>query len=441
MNESLLVFQSRESGFLNYRVPTNDRLDDAGTIPTDLLDTPVLLSVVLGTLAFSTVSGATSYSILRRIEGGDWTIIATVADEDAPEITFSDDGLIIAPAFYRVQATDGIRFSLESNTILLELTTDESSVAVRDICTLGIAEDVLATRMRIFNYAPGSIINAPGTPSGGPEYDGSLNFIFTPAEFSGLRPNWVSGEPGAFVIGDKSFCRVQVYVECVLGGGVIWWMIFHRSDVGGPSLWTGKKLGGDSPVGIYEYIGGEEIAPPWFGVEAADGATSPAISETCGIPGNVEWALLNWQAQNISAVNGATASFDPAVEFTDSDTATSIASCTSDPASEAHAEAFGYLTRNGGAINGKLSVTWTNPTPGASDKLVAFLQAYSNYPSDTALAVEIFADQASGSYEYPFTLPDTGGDPATILVGVSSSLLSSECGARSQTLVVQVSTV
>lgn len=305
MKSPLLVFQSRESGFLGYRVPTNDVLDDAGTVATEALSAPLLMSLSyvppefagyepsFAIVDFTTVEGATEYRIERRAAGSDWALIYTVADvEGAMEISaqvstnppFPNPPAPHGSQFYRVIATDGVRTSVPSNVLLLgDYEPDESSVPVRDICSLGIESSAYDVVYRLTNYLTGTVQNLDATPDlVAPEWDGTLGYTFY-NEFSGVPKHWVSGEPNQWSMNGGQFCRAQCYYQCDFYGTPTWSLQLLDNNTGG-LIWSGQKIGGDSPAGVYSRLGGTESSPPapdWFKVEATEGTTGVAVSDDC----------------------------------------------------------------------------------------------------------------------------------------------------------------
>lgn len=141
-----------------------------------------------------------------------------------------------------------------------------------------------------------------------------------------------------------------------------------------------------------------------------------AFGDTAIASGNLEcltacadWSTLTWGTPLVLVVGSAVASFIP-----DSIASDSFSSSSSAPNPLGGDAALGYnvatLSYNGAACNCNLHVDLTN----SGDTTCTCAQINIDWVTGTAFN-DLYG-LATGSYDFPFSLPDTGGSPITVTV-------------------------
>jgi hypothetical protein len=151
---------------------------------------------------------------------------------------------------------------------------DLSCEDVPSICTEGLGS-LLDNVYQITAYVDGLFANPTGgAPGVDPVWTGTLVQSFT-----GPSDGWISGGISEFQMDGLSFCTARLFFDGCTDDVPQWTFIITADN--DATIWTGVKVGGNTPEGVYPRTGGIDATPASINIELGAGATTPGSNTTC----------------------------------------------------------------------------------------------------------------------------------------------------------------
>lgn len=204
------------------------------------------------TWSLSTPPDVDGFVLERSLDtGSTWNFFGSFASN---VFTAVDDPLSTdTPYDYRVYAFNSFGTSSYSNVIELLIAGGGGG------CSFDF--DLLNNTYQIQGYVDGVVaVDNECDPDLTPIWDGIFRYSTTQGDY-GL---WASGDTNQYYVDGNGncLCSIQIRVNCDVDH-FNWSLIFDSCG----DIWRGEKIGGQTPVGVYNYVSGTDTEPASLTIE------------------------------------------------------------------------------------------------------------------------------------------------------------------------------
>jgi len=375
MFESLRVFEIREPIVENYVVPTLDTLGLGQSTVILPPPAPIIQTLTSTQITWENIQGVTNYILQSLSSGTVWATVATIPAPPAVQIMWNGSAWLIQ-----------IQNSGQWETLYIGPQPPVPFILVGDT---PIAQTILTPNLIPTWYVPGSVTHIVGV-SVGDSVPGLQVGLGSPLDPNGMT---ITGDPTSQVNCSLSYPGPQNGRSSYLGPDIDTYTF-------SPSVGTFYRM-------LAENAGG-------FSVPSNIVSLPPLPA--------LDWTQLSWGQNGFPDVYNSgvgTSSFTPlnslGNEFTND------CSTVDDPTNTAYSENQATVAYTGGALNCNLHlvVSGTSNAAGFRYGTLTVVSAFAGHLININFAIYAVGGMLNGTYDFPFTIPDTGGNADTITVDVT----------------------